>query len=70
MRNTLEWYVFIDKITKSNKQLFFYLENKFYDPGDSLIIGIKAMKMKMLLLMELLVLLEILLNLFEKFLEL
>ena len=42
MRNTLEWYVFIDKITKSNKKLFFYLENKFYDPGDSLIIGIKA----------------------------
>ncbi len=42
MRNTLEWYIFIDKINKNHKKLFFYLENKFYDSSDSLIIGIKA----------------------------
>ena len=42
MRNTLEWYVFIDLVNKHQKQLFFYLENKFYKTEDSLIVGIKA----------------------------
>lgn len=42
MRNTLEWYMFIDLVNKCKKQLFFYLENKFYNTEDSLIVGIKA----------------------------
>ena len=42
MRNTLEWYMFIDLVNKNQKQLFFYLENKFYNTEDSLIVGIKA----------------------------
>lgn len=42
MRNTLEWYIFIDRLNKNGKKLFFYLDNRFYDPGDSLIVGIKA----------------------------
>lgn len=42
MRNTKEWYLFVDKLVRSGKQLFFYLENKFYTPDDALITGIKA----------------------------
>lgn len=42
MRNTKDWYLFIDKLVTYNKKLFFYLENKFYTPDDALIVGIKA----------------------------
>ncbi|MDF2950431.1 MAG: Site-specific recombinase [Anaerocolumna sp.] len=42
MRNTKDWYIFIDKLVTNNKKLFFYLENKFYTPDDALITGIKA----------------------------
>lgn len=42
MRNTKEWYVFVDKLVTNNKRLFFYIENKFYTPDDALITGIKA----------------------------
>lgn len=42
MRNTKEWYVFIDMLVSNNKKLFFYLDNKFYTPDDALITGIKA----------------------------
>lgn len=42
MRNTKEWYVFVDKLVQSGKQLYFYLENTFYTPDDALITGIKA----------------------------
>lgn len=42
MRNTKEWYIFVDKLVTNNKKLFFYIENKFYTPDDALITGIKA----------------------------
>jgi len=42
MRNTKEWYLFIDKLVQNNKKLYFYLERKFYSPDDALITGIKA----------------------------
>lgn len=42
MRNTKEWYYFVDKLVQNNKKLFFYLENKFYTPDDALITGIRA----------------------------
>lgn len=42
MRNTKEWYHFIDKLTRNEKKLYFYMENKFYSPDDTLITGIKA----------------------------
>jgi len=42
MRNTKEWYFFIDKLVQNNKRLYFYLERKFYSPDDALITGIKA----------------------------
>lgn len=42
MRNVKDWYLFIDKMVKNGKRLFFYIENKFYQSDDSLITGIKA----------------------------
>ncbi|SFR78243.1 recombinase family protein [Anaeromicropila populeti] len=42
MRNTKEWYLFVDKLVQAQKKLFFYLDNKFYTPDDALITGIKA----------------------------
>lgn len=42
MRNTKEWYIFVDQLVTNNKKLFFYLDNKFYTPDDALITGIKA----------------------------
>lgn len=42
MRNTREWYIFVDKLIQSKKRLYFYLENKFYSTDDALITGIKA----------------------------
>lgn len=42
MRNTKDWYVFIERMQKNGKQLYLYLENKFYSPEDALISGIKA----------------------------
>ncbi|MCI8418423.1 MAG: recombinase family protein [Lachnospiraceae bacterium] len=42
MRNTKEWYLFLDCMQKNGKRLYMYLERKFYTPDDSLIIGIKA----------------------------
>lgn len=42
MRNTKEWYLFVDQLVQSGKRLYFYLENKFYTPDDALITGIKA----------------------------
>lgn len=42
MRNTKEWYLFVDKLVSNQKQLYFYLENKFYTADDALITGIKA----------------------------
>lgn len=42
MRNTREWYFFVDKLVQAKKKLFFYIENKFYTPDDALITGIRA----------------------------
>lgn len=42
MRNTKEWYFFIDQLVQNKKRLYFYLERKFYSPDDALITGIKA----------------------------
>ena len=42
MRNTKDWYLFIDALVSNNKKLYIYLENKFYTPDDALITGIRA----------------------------
>lgn len=42
MRNTREWYIFIDRLVQNKKKLYFYLERKFYSPDDALITGIRA----------------------------
>lgn len=42
MRNTKEWYYFIDKLVQNEKKLYFYIEDKFYSSDDALITGIKA----------------------------
>ncbi len=42
-RNPKDWYIFADKLNKSGKRLFMYMDNKFYVPSeDALITGIKA----------------------------
>ena len=42
MRNTKDWYVFVDRLVTCGKRLYLYLENRFYSTDDSLITGIKA----------------------------
>lgn len=42
MRNTKDWYLFLDQMQKNGKRLYLYLERKFYTSEDSLITGIKA----------------------------
>lgn len=42
MRNTKDWYLFIDRLVTNNKKLYMYMERKFYTPDDALITGIKA----------------------------
>lgn len=42
MRNTKDWYLFIDRLTTSGKRLYIYIEQKFYSADDGLITGIKA----------------------------
>lgn len=42
MRNTRDWYLFIDRLVTNGKRLYMYLENRFYTPDDALITGIKA----------------------------
>ena len=42
MRNVKDWYIFIDKMVKNGKRLYFYLDNKWYESDDALITGIKA----------------------------
>lgn len=42
MRNTKDWYLFVDRLCTQRKQLYMYLEEKFYTPDDALITGIKA----------------------------
>lgn len=43
MRNTLDWYLFLDKLNTNNKKLYLYLDNCFYTTEDKFIAGIKAM---------------------------
>ncbi|MCI7814332.1 MAG: recombinase family protein [Robinsoniella sp.] len=42
MRNTKEWYLFVDRLLSVQKRLYMYLEQKFYCADDALITGIKA----------------------------
>jgi DNA invertase Pin-like site-specific DNA recombinase len=42
-RNILDFYLFIDRLTKNDKKLFFYLDNKYYVPDDMILNGIKAL---------------------------
>ncbi len=42
MRNTRDWYLFLDRMQRNRKRLYMYLEQKFYSPDDALITGIKA----------------------------
>ena len=42
MRNTKDWYLFLDRMQRNRKRLYMYLERKFYTPDDALITGIKA----------------------------
>lgn len=42
MRSAKDWYLFLNKLTENNKQLYIYIDDKFYTPDDSLISGIKA----------------------------
>jgi DNA invertase Pin-like site-specific DNA recombinase len=41
-RNTLDWYIWIDRLTTHGKRLYMYLEDTFYSPDNALISGIKA----------------------------
>lgn len=43
MRNVLDWYLFLDRLTKNKKQLYMYLDRSYYTPEQSFITGIKAM---------------------------
>lgn len=42
MRNVKDWYLFIDRLVTEQKQLYIYIERKFYTTDDSLFTGIKA----------------------------
>lgn len=42
MRNTKDWYLFLDRLQSNGKSLYLYLERKFYSSDDALITGIKA----------------------------
>ena len=42
MRNTKDWYLFLERMQRYQKRLYMYLERKFYTPDDALITGIKA----------------------------
>ncbi len=42
MRNTKDWYLFVDRLLTEQKKLYIYIEKKFYTTDDALITGIKA----------------------------
>lgn len=42
MRNTLDWYLFLDRLVNYDLKLYMYLENTFYKTEDKFITGIKA----------------------------
>ena len=41
-RSTKDWYIFLDKLITNQKQLYLYIDQKFYTSEDSLLAGIKA----------------------------
>ena len=41
-RNTKDWYLFLDSLTRNEIRLYLYLERKFYVSEDALVSGIKA----------------------------
>lgn len=42
-RNTLDWYLFVDKLITNGKKLYLYLDHKFFKPAeDALITGVRA----------------------------
>lgn len=41
-RNTLDWYLFINRVVQTGKLLFMYMDGKFYSPDDALITGVRA----------------------------
>ena len=43
MRTNLDWYLFVDRLQKEEKQLFFLLEGKFYKSDDALLTGVRAL---------------------------
>lgn len=43
MRNVLDWYLFLDRVLKNNKQIYMYLDHAFYTPDNAFLSGIKAM---------------------------
>ena len=48
MRNTKDWYLFLDRMQKNRKRLYIYLDRKFYTPDDALItVGNSARKSTM-----------------------
>lgn len=42
MRNTKDWYIFVDRLVVNRLELFFYLDNRPYTPDNALITGIRA----------------------------
>lgn len=45
-RNMLNFYQILNEIIINEKKLYFYLERKFYDANDDMIVGIKALMAK------------------------
>lgn len=41
-RHTLDWYLFIDRLVREGKLLYFYMESRFYTPDDALLTGVRA----------------------------
>lgn len=41
-RHTLDWYLFIDRLVRAGKFLYFYMDGKFYTPDDALLTGVRA----------------------------
>lgn len=41
-RNTLDWYLFLNRLVANDLKLYIYLDHKFYTPDNALLTGIKA----------------------------
>lgn len=42
-RNTLDWYLFLKEAQTHDVKIYFYLQRKFYDVTDKIIVGVKAL---------------------------